>query len=765
MRNAGRPAALRLIFGVMRSLRTSAIVGRMVFGNLVRRPLRSLLTILGIGVGVAAVVALTTFADGLVSAFSNVSATSEADMVVSQQDAMVLVMSVVDADVGDELRALRGVDAVAGTVVGVMQLPEVPYFLVIGEDPDEFLLGHYRLIAGDPISDRGEVMLGARIARRMDILVGDHFGIGQRRYTVAGIYETGTAFEDGGAVLSLEDAQTLFDKRDRVSYFSVRLRDPSFAAQVRATIEERWPDVTTSGSAASAERFDAMQIYRSLGWFFSMFAVIIGGFGMTNTLLMSVLERTHDIGILRALGWRRRRVVGMIIAESLLLSSVGGVVGIGLGYGLIYAAQWSPATEALLAVDVSMMTVGQAFLGALGIGAVAGIYPALRAAGMQPIEAMRVEGAAGGGARFGGSVLRGLLRRPMRTLTTVVGLGIGVGFIVALTAVVDGFTVLFSQLGGAGDVDLMVEQAEASAAAFSAIDEHTVQEIERRSDVAAVSRLVLGVSTAPGAPTMLVFGLDPREEYIEHFVLIEGRAVARADEIMLGRQIAASTKKSVDDHMTLSGRRLHVVGIYENGQAFEDYAGVMTLREAQRMFHKAGQVSFLGVRVADPSRADEIAAAIEFAHPEVIAARVVNFTDRMNDMRVTRAALDVVVGITVAVGALLMTNAMLMSVFERTREFGILRALGWRRRRLMWMVVRESLVLCLAAALVGIGIGVGMAAALQREPTIGMWLLPQYSTALFVRTTALVLLFGLVGSLYPALRAAMMTPVEALRYE
>jgi ABC-type antimicrobial peptide transport system permease subunit len=70
-----------------------------------------------------------------------------------------------------------------------------------------------------------------------------------------------------------------------------------------------------------------------------------------------------------------------------------------------------------------------------------------------------------------------------------------------------------------------------------------------------------------------------------------------------------------------------------------------------------------------------------------------------------------------------------------------------------------------AAAGVGIGLGVGMAAALQREPTIGMWLLPQYSTALFVRTTALVLLFGLVGSLYPALRAAMMTPVEALRYE
>lgn len=738
----------------------------MAWKNLWRRKVRSLLTILGSAVGVAAIVAMTTFADGLVDAFSEISSTAEADITVSQADAMILLMSAVDDSIGRELAAIRGVDAVVGTAAGVVQVQGVPYFLVLGEDPRGFLISHYRIVAGEPIRGRDEIMLGVLTARNHDKLVGDKFGIGDRRYTVVGIYETGAAFEDGGAVIALSDAVLAFDRRGQVNYYSLRLRDPSFAESVRAEIAERWPELTTMGSASTSVQAEGLQMYRSLGWFLGVFAALIGGLGVTNTVLMSVLERTRDIGVLRALGWRRRRIVGMILAEALMLSTIGGACGVVLGLGLVRAVQLLPATESLLAGDISPATTAQGMAAAICLGLGAGIYPALRAARMQPIDAMRVEGAAEGRAvRIGVGVLRNLLRRPLRTLVTVVGLGLGVGFIVALIAVVDGFSALFSQLGTAGGVDLMVEQANASDAAFSAIDERIAAEIEMRPDVESVSRLVLGVTSAPGAAYFIVFGLDAREDYIRHFNVVDGRSILRDNEVMLGRQVAVSLKRTVDDRITIAGRSYRVVGIFENGTAFEDSSGVLALREAQRIFHKVGQSSFLGLRVVDSNRADEIAATIEYEFPEVMVARVVDFTERMNDMRVTNAALDAVIAVTTVVGGLVMTNAMLMSVFERMREFGLLRALGWRRRRLVRMVVQEAVVLSLLGAVLGAGIGVGLAELLRLEPTIGKWLLPTYTGELFVRVTALVLMLGVCGSIYPALRAAAMPPAEALRYE
>jgi ABC-type lipoprotein release transport system permease subunit len=109
----------------------------MAWKNLWRRKVRSLLTILGSAVGVAAIVAMTTFADGLANAFSVISSTGAADVTVSQKDAMLLIMSAVDDDVGRELAALRGADEVAGTVVGIMQMTSEIMTLLQGIDAEQ----------------------------------------------------------------------------------------------------------------------------------------------------------------------------------------------------------------------------------------------------------------------------------------------------------------------------------------------------------------------------------------------------------------------------------------------------------------------------------------------------------------------------------------------------------------------------------------------------------------------------------------------------
>jgi len=137
----------------------------------------------------------------------------------------------------------------------------------------------------------------------------------------------------------------------------------------------------------------------------------------------------------------------------------------------------------------------------------------------------------------------------------------------------------------------------------------------------------------------------------------------------------------------------------------------------------------------------------------------------MQDFATTYAILNALILLTVVVGGIVMTNAMLISVFERTQEIGVLRALGWKRRRVVRMIFVEALALSLLSALVGIGLGVGLNYLFMLIPGFGAFLTPAYTPALFGRVLGLAVTLGVIGSLYPAWRAAGLRPIEALRYE
>ena len=110
-------------------------------------------------------------------------------------------------------------------------------------------------------------------------------------------------------------------------------------------------------------------------------------------------------------------------------------------------------------------------------------------------------------------------------------------------------------------------------------------------------------------------------------------------------------------------------------------------------------------------------------------------------------------------------NTMLMSVLERTREIGVLRALGWRRWQVIGMILQEALALGIVGGVGGIVAGVGMAWGLTLIPMIGGMLAPIYGPELFAQALAVALTTGVLGGIYPAWRATRMRPVEALRYE
>ncbi len=745
----------------------------MILKNLWRRKTRTLLTILGIAIGVAAVVALSAFGEGMASGFESIMSPTKADFMVSQKDAMMAMLSVVDDDIGAEIAALPGVDAVAGSVLSMVQMTDAPYFLVAGEDPKGFLMSHYKLVAGEAVSGRRQIMLGKVAAKNFNKDVGATFKINDATYRVVGIFETGVSFEDGGAVISLADAQRSFDRVNKVSFFNVRLKDPRRADEVRQTIETRWTDLGVTRSGEASRQTEIFDLYRSFGLFLGLFAVLVGGLGMMNTTLMSVFERTREIGLLRAVGWRRRRIVVMIWGESLVLALVGGVVGIGLGVGLTMLARLSPSVDTLLRGVFTPTMFVEAIGIALLLGTVGGLYPAWRASQLTPIDAMRYDTGAGASmgrmaqalSRFGSSALRNLWRRPTRTLVTMIGIGIGVGFIVAGSAMTEGMIRSFNGLTSAGQIDLLAEEANASDVTFSKIDDRTAARIAIQPEVQSVSRLVLAAASSPGLMYFLLFGLDPDEEWIKHYKVREGRLIERPHEIMIGRPVANSLKKGVGDRLLLGGSSYDIVGIYETGSGFEDAGGAVVIEEAQQKYGKPRQSSFLGIQLQDPGRADEVARKLEAQFPEVMLSRAAEATDRMQDFASTYAVLNALIILTVIVGGIVMMNAMLMSVFERTQEIGVLRALGWRRGRIMRMVVVESLALSFLSALAGIAIGVGLGYLFTLLPFWGTLLAPAYPPLVFFQVIALALILGALGGLYPAWRAANMQPIEALRYE
>ena len=740
----------------------------MILRNLLRRKTRTLLTVVGIAIGVAAIVALVAIADGFASGYYGLLSDSEADLVITQAESFDMSISVIDEAVGPQLAALPGVKEVEGVIIGEATTEGLPYFMVFGYDPNGISIQHFRVVEGKGLTAKREIIIGRLAAENLKKGVGDTIRLYDSAYRIVGIYETGAFFEEGGGVISLADAQTMLKRPRQVNTYAIKLDDVDQAEAVRQRIERRFPDLLVVESANFADQQLGLQFVRAFAWALSFLAVIIGGVGMMNTTLMSVFERTREIGVLRALGWRKGRVLAMILGESLLLSLLGGLAGVLLGVGAVKALGRLPAVSGWLQGRFSLGLFIQAAVVTLALGAIAGLYPAWWASRLHPVEALRYEGGGGEGASPrlpGGMTTRSLFRRKTRTILTMVGIGIGVATVVALVGITDGFIDGFTAIATGSGTDLTAVEANISDFAYSAIDERVGKRVAGLSGVKSVSGVVFGFAMAEETPFMIVFGYHPAEYAIRHLKIVEGKGLSASRQIILGHGAAEAMKKQVGDRVRIFDSSFRIVGIYETGASYEDNGGVISLREAQALFGKPRQVGLLGIKVEDPHRVEEVRQRVEEGFPEITVSLSTEFAERLPDLQAMEALVGGISLLAVIVGGVGMMNTMVMSVFERTREIGVLRALGWRRRKVLFMVLRESLLLGVVSGLAGIVMGIAMDKALGLLPFIGGFIEPSFSPSTFIQALIMALALGGIGGLYPAWWASRLHPIEALQYE
>jgi ABC-type lipoprotein release transport system permease subunit len=365
--------------------------GGMTLRNLWRRRTRTILTTVGVGVGIAAIIALGGMGQGFMEDFNAMSMGSEADLMAMEADAADMGYSTIDERYGDRLSILAEVKSVSGIGFAYANTEKLPILLITGYNPHEFAIEHYNIVEGQPLRASRQILLGRQAAEVLDLDVGDTMRVLESTFRVVGIYETGIGWEENGAVISLRDAQQLAGRPHQVTMFAIKLKDPDRADQVMVDLEERFPELNISRTSEFAESIPDLKNMERMVGEISIMAILIGAVGMINTMLMSVLERTREIGVLRALGWKGRRVLGMVLRESLALGVLGGLAGILLGLLLAWLMTKLPAVGGMLSISFPPDLFVRAVLIAVVTGVVGGIYPAWRAIRFRPVEALRYE--------------------------------------------------------------------------------------------------------------------------------------------------------------------------------------------------------------------------------------------------------------------------------------------------------------------------------------------------------------------------------------
>lgn len=744
----------------------------MIWRSMWQRKARSLLTMLGIAIGVAAVIALSGMAEGIAEGYASFAGGSGGDLLVMQGDTVDLSVSSVDDQIGQRIAQLAAVENVSGIIFNIVPLEGIPYFSVGGYDPGQVAIQRFKIIEGESLSSDKQVILGRQAASNLKKSLGDTIKLHEAPFRIVGIYETGESFEEGGAVISLADAQVIFKKPRQVTFFEIQVRDPTQVNAVQTRIEQIFErGITVSRASDVGDQQLLVQSLRAMGWGISLIAVLIGGLGMMNTMIMAVFEQTREIGVLRAVGWRRNRVMRMVLSQSLVLSLTGGLIGVGLGLGLIRLVNLTPAVSSLAPGVVRAPILIQGMGVALMLGLIGGFYPAWRAAGLSPIEALRYDSGASDDhgpawARSLSMTFRDLLRRRTRSLLTMIGIAIGVGLITSLGAITQGMIKELTAFAAQGGAELVAMQAGVADMGISVIDERIGRAIAAMPEVQDLSGVIMSVSSSEDVPFLFVFGLEPNQRAIRHYRVIQGEGIRGRGEVMLGRTAAESLKKRVGDRLRLQGGVFRVTGIYETGSAYEEGGAVIAMRDAQVVFQKPRQVTMFQIKLHDPSRAESVRTHIEERFGDDVAVSMAtNFVEDTNNIQSTKAMVGAVFVLAILVGGVVVTNTMVMAVLERTREIGTLRALGWRELRVLWMILSESLLLCLAAAGLGVVMGVGLTAGLSAAPGMGASIKPSYTPQVIAQAIAVSLFLGTAGGLYPAWYASRLRPVEALRYE
>jgi putative ABC transport system permease protein len=368
------------------------MMNKMIVANLVHRPIRSLISIVAIALEVALILLIAGLCYGIMNDSKTRTAGIGADVIVQPPGSSNLVAisgAPVPIKVGDILRKLPHVKVVSPVVWQISTAGALEVIYGIDLPSFEALGGPFQYVRGGPFEGPNDILIDDYIARQKHLNVGDTMELLNNKFRIAGIVENGRGARK---FLSLATLQDLIGAKDKASVFYLKLDDPARADDVVKEVKSQ-PGMEKY-SVQSTEEYLSMLTPSQLPGFRPFIGVVIGvsliiGFLVIfQSMYAAVMERTREIGILKAMGASKFYIVSAILRETGLLAMCGIVLGIVFSLGAAWAIRHR---FPLVQVVVTRDWIGWAMLVAV-LGAIIGaLYPAFKAAGKDPIEALAYE--------------------------------------------------------------------------------------------------------------------------------------------------------------------------------------------------------------------------------------------------------------------------------------------------------------------------------------------------------------------------------------
>lgn len=383
---------------------------KMAFSSIMANKLRSLLTTLGIIIGVTSVIALVGLGQG-----TSQSITEQ----VQGLGTNLITLNIFGRGSTDSLQledalSLADIDGVAYVAPVNSQSGEVKYgttstsVSILGTTTDYLIVQNYELATGRFVADLDQeyyqkvAVLGATTATELfgyDNPIGEYIQIQGTRYKVIGVLaeegEDTTGSKDEVVVIPITSSERLFQSQGvRTVYLQATSEDAIQMAKtgLEETVSELFRGNTDSYRVMSQDELletmtsvtDTMTL--ALAGIAGI-SLVVGGIGIMNIMLVSVTERTREIGIRKAIGARKRDILIQFLIEAIVLSGMGGLLGIAIGIGIGNLASQLLGMEVVFSLDV----IGFAFGFSVIVGIVFGLFPANKAAGLRPIDALRYQ--------------------------------------------------------------------------------------------------------------------------------------------------------------------------------------------------------------------------------------------------------------------------------------------------------------------------------------------------------------------------------------
>jgi putative ABC transport system permease protein len=368
--------------------------------------------------------------------------------------------------------------------------------------------------------------------------------------------------------------------------------------------------------------------------------------------------------------------------------------------------------------------------------------------------------------------LNNLRRRPARTSLTVSAIALGIAAIVALTSIAWGFEASWQKANDARGTDLIVTRMASENTMPSPFRAEKVQQIllEMPHVKAVVGLLSEMLTVGVDAPPVFVFGWVYGSYLWDHLKLEEGRWPNSSEDpvVVIGVLAAELLHKKIGDIVEIEGKAFQVVGIFESNAMVENGALLLTLNQMQLVTDKPGKVNVLNIKMDDSTAETDlrkIKEQVKLTLPGYVAITSGELVSKNTVVRITKAMSNATIFIAGLVGALVVFNTMLMSINERTREIGILLALGWQRRTIMKLIFSESIILSLLGGIAGIMVGVSIVLGLEHIELMRGKIEAVFTLPFLTAVLGLSMLLGVFGGFYPAFKAARMQPSTALRHD